>query len=174
MVLLTRIIRESKILPLINYLKSQRLKISFIIENKRKPIYKTDKVKDRVKNVIYLPNLEKDDGLQSQNIRTIINEENSLNEDEEDEDYILTAFDTNNGFEVKFIDYVLNEIKHISDIDEFFDTINFLSEEYGFSLKRGIRNKKGEYKLFYAICNKGIRNAKYYTAESQKKGTPTK
>ena len=86
----------------------------------------------------------------------------------------MTASDTNNGFEVKFIDYVLNEIKHISDIDEFFDTINFLSEEYGFSLKRGIRNKKGEYKLFYAICNKGIRNAKYYAAESQKKGTPTK
>ena len=41
-------------------------------------------------------------------------------------------------------------------------------------LKRGIRNKKGEYKLFFAICNKGIRNAKYYAAESKKKGTPTK
>ena len=57
--------------------------------------------------MIYFPNLEEDDGLQSQNVRTIINEENSL---PEDEDYILTAFDTNNGFEVKFIDYILNEI----------------------------------------------------------------
>ena len=84
----------------------------------------------------------------------------------------MNEIDTSNGFEAKFIDSILDEIKYITEIDEFFYLINFLSEGYGFSLKKGSVNKKkeGDYKLFYAICTKAIRNTKYYAGESQKKG----
>ena len=133
-------------------------------------IKKRANLTDHDKNLISLVNLEDDDLLQSQSIKTVINEANSI----EDEEIILNEIDTSNGFEAKFFDSALDE--HITEIDEFFDLKNFLSEGYGFSLKKGSVNKKkeGDYKLFYAICTKAIRNTKYYAGESKKKGTPSK
>ena len=74
----------------------------------------------------------------------MITETNSIEDNGEHEKIILNEIGTNNGFEAKFIDNVLDEIKNINEIDEFFDLINFLSEGYSFSLNKGSINKKEE------------------------------
>ena len=82
--------------------------VNSVIDNKKKSIFKTANLTDHDKKFVSLVNLEDDDLLQSQNIKTVINEVNSKENDEEHEEIILNEIDTSNGFEAKFIDSVLD------------------------------------------------------------------
>ena len=76
-------------------------------------------------------------------------------------------------FEVEFIDIVFDEIKHITDINEFFDRINFLSEDYGFSFKKGSTNKKKNHTLFDAKCLKSLNRRVKSSNEVDETGVKT-